>query len=577
MNGRIGAYELRGVLGQGGMAIVYEAYQPALDRTVAIKLIHQRVEADPTFRARFEREARAAARMRHPNIVTVHDYGEQDGRPYLVMEYIDGPSLATQLRAGPLPPARAAQLIGEIAEGLDYAHQLGFLHRDVKPSNILLGGDGRQAVLSDFGLVRPMAPQRTDLTGTGVAVGTPDYMSAEQLLDEPLDGRSDLYSLGVTLYHALSGRPPFAATTPTATIAAILTQDPLTLRAVNPRVPPPLEPVVARMLARDRDQRYRTGGEFRRALEAALGMTGPTQTLPLPPPAPRPAPPALYAPYESPSRPGGPPGSGRVPQSTPYEVPPIPLPPPRRRKRLPLRIAGAAGAAVLALVCMGGIGGALLARPNDHPAAGVARADPILVAPPTAIAAATPRVAPPTATPASAGRVLLSDAFADNRNRWPVDNLHTALDPRRYRIKAAVFDGSWWAGPDLTAGDLTVEAELQRIGGTPADQYGVFFRSSLDLGYYMFAIDDNGHFYLARWVRTLSGWDDMTAGTAKVNAGGKNTLRVRVAGSKIQMEVNGAAIGEATETKPFSTLGSFGLWVNSNTQMAATRFVATTP
>jgi serine/threonine protein kinase len=310
MIGRIGDYELQELLGQGGMALVYRAYHPALGRTVALKLILQGLEADPTFRARFQREARAAAQMSHPNIVTIHDYGEHQGKPYLVMEYVDGPSLAALLRSGPLDPVRAARIIGQVADALDYAHQRGFVHRDVKPGNILLSADGRRAVLADFGVVRPMADQGARLTAVGVAVGTPDYMSPEELMGEPLDGRSDLYSLGVVLYHALSGQTPFTASTPTAAVAAILTHVPPPLRQLNPRIPPQLEAVVARMMARDRNQRYQTGAEIKWALETALG-SGATAHIPTPP---------------------------------------------RRTSRLPI-ILGAAGAGALALLALCGVGG----------------------------------------------------------------------------------------------------------------------------------------------------------------------------------------------------------------------------
>jgi hypothetical protein len=448
------------------------------------------------------------------------------------MEYIDGPTLATLLRGGPLEPARAVRIVGEIAGALDYAHRQGLIHRDVKPANILLSADGQRATLADFGLVRPMGPRGAGLTTTGVPMGTPDYMSPEQLLAErPLDGRSDLYSLGAVLYHALAGRAPYAGLSLAARVAAALNRTPPPPLAGAPRLPPQLDGVVRRALAHDPEQRFPTAAEFKRALDTALTPADATMMWRIPPPRSRPP------------------------------------------KHLPLIQGAAAGALALALAC--GAVGLIVSR-------GLADTTPSTSSPATALPSQAPSPAAPAAallatpSPAGGGRVLISDSFGDNRNRWPVDNLHTALDPGRYRVKGTAAE-SWTAGPDLTASDLTVEAEVQRLGGTPDDQYGVFFRNSLDLGWYIFAIDDNGYFYLARWVRTLSGFDDMTAGAAKVNAGGRNTLRVRVAGPKIRMKVNGAAIGEVTETKPFSTFGTFGLWADNNTQLAATRFLATTP
>ncbi|HEX5501297.1 MAG TPA: serine/threonine-protein kinase, partial [Thermomicrobiales bacterium] len=208
---RIGPYEIRGLLGRGGMSTVYRAYQPALDREVAVKVLSGPRAADPVFRERFRRETRAIARLRHPNILAVYDSGEVGGEPYLVSELIAGGSLQSRL-GRPLDPRDVARLARQIGAALDYAHGQGLIHRDVKPANILV--DGPRAVLGDFGIVKASDYGWTALTQTGVGVGTPEYMAPEQALNEPLDGRADLYSLGVVLYEALAGAPPYLGDTP---------------------------------------------------------------------------------------------------------------------------------------------------------------------------------------------------------------------------------------------------------------------------------------------------------------------------------------------------------------------------
>jgi serine/threonine-protein kinase len=327
-----GGYRIQEVLGEGGMAVVYKAYEPRLDRVVALKVMHRDDDTDATYLARFRREARAAARMQHPNIVTVYAAGEQDGQPYIAMEYVDGGTVLDRMREGPLDPAEAVWIAGQIADALDYAHRQGFVHRDVKPANILLSHDGKRAVLSDFGVVRPIVEQQgAALTAVGLTVGTPDYMSPEQAMAEPLDGRSDLYSLGVVLYHLLTGRRPFTAGSLTSMVADMLSKDPQSPRQVNPRISPHLEAAMLKVLAPARDQRFQTGAEFKQALETAL-EEGRRAPLPAPPRAE--APPASF----EAARP----------------VPAAPISAPVRQNRLPLIVGGVAlGIIVLALlVCV---------------------------------------------------------------------------------------------------------------------------------------------------------------------------------------------------------------------------------
>lgn len=263
--GRIGPYELRGVLGQGGMATVYRAYQPALDREVAIKVIAKQFASDPNFRERFRREARAVARVRHPNILAVYDFGEVDGASYLVTELINGGTL--HARSGRvMQPRQVARLIRQLGEALDHAHGAGLVHRDVKPGNIFL--EGQRAILADFGIVKAFN-EASDLTKTGVGLGTPEYIAPEQALGQPIDGRADLYSLGVVAYELLTGAPPYEDDTPVNILYAHIHGDLPAPSARNPALAGPIEATLKRALAREPSARFATGAAFADALERA--------------------------------------------------------------------------------------------------------------------------------------------------------------------------------------------------------------------------------------------------------------------------------------------------------------------
>src|SRR3981081_600440 len=199
---RVSSYLLLEPIGHGGMAVVYRAQQETLDRTVAVKVLSENLAASPEFMERFRREARTAANLRHPNVITVHDFGEDErGVPYLVLEYIGGPTLADLMDVG-LDDQRIPDLLDQIAAGLDYAHAHGVIHRDIKPGNVLITEDGR-AVLADFGLAWLL--EGAHLTLTGGVIGTPEYMSPQQRSSESIDHRSDVYALGVVLSEILVG------------------------------------------------------------------------------------------------------------------------------------------------------------------------------------------------------------------------------------------------------------------------------------------------------------------------------------------------------------------------------------
>jgi serine/threonine protein kinase len=266
----LGHFRVVEQIGAGGMATVFKAYQPNLDRYVAIKVLPAYHARDPIFVKRFEQEARSVAKLAHPNIVQIHDFGEQDNVTYIVMEYVDGGTLKERLRR-PLVVPEAIDFMIQAAEGLDCAHRNGIVHRDVKPANMLLRKDGH-LLLNDFGIAK-ILEGTTNLTRVGTGIGTPQYMSPEQGTGQPVDRRSDIYSLGIVLFHCLTGHVPFKADNPLSVTVKHL-NEPLPLdhlRAVN--VPYPVEQVVAKMTAKAPQDRFQSTDELVEALTSALSAS----------------------------------------------------------------------------------------------------------------------------------------------------------------------------------------------------------------------------------------------------------------------------------------------------------------
>ncbi len=263
-------YEIHRRLARGGMAQVYLARDRSLDRPVAVKELVPEFAADPSFVERFRREAQAAANLSHPNIVGVYDWGAQDGTYFIVMEYIDGPSLSRVLRAdGPLHPRRAAEIASEVAAGLGFAHSRGVVHRDVKPGNVLLTRTG-QAKVTDFGIARALSSPDEDLTQAGSVMGTATYFSPEQAQGLPVDPRSDLYSLGVVLYELVTGRTPFAGETPLAIAYKHVQDDPQPPSTIISDLPEGLEAIIMKLLSKRADDRYASAEELRADLRRFL-------------------------------------------------------------------------------------------------------------------------------------------------------------------------------------------------------------------------------------------------------------------------------------------------------------------
>lgn len=283
-----GRYELVDKLGHGGMGTVHRGVDRRLRRTVAVKLLSPALAHDPQARARFRREAHAAAALNHPAVATIHDVGEEphpDGpRPYLVMEYVQGPTLADVLREGPLPVADAVHAACAVLEALRHSHECGIVHRDIKPSNIMLTGPGTVKVL-DFGIAKAFTEGATRITVSGAAIGTPAYLSPEQISGVEVDHRADLYAMGCLLHELLTGRPPFLGESPFAVMHHHLYTDPEPVTRLRPQIPPAVEIAILRALRKDPAERFADARQMHAALTDALAQAAmPTAQATTPPP-----------------------------------------------------------------------------------------------------------------------------------------------------------------------------------------------------------------------------------------------------------------------------------------------------
>ncbi|MCC6614659.1 MAG: protein kinase [Anaerolineae bacterium] len=270
---RLGPYELIEEIGRGGMATVYRAYQPSIGRFVALKIIHRAIASDAKALERFQREARLIARLEHPHLLPVYDYNGEHDPPYIVMRYLEGGTLKDALEMGEstIPLTDVVHILRQVGAALDYAHRQGVIHRDIKPSNVLIDTDGN-AFLMDFGIAR-IVESESGITQTGFAVGTPTYMSPEQSMGlETVDGRSDIYALGILLFHMLAGRPPFEGENAMAIIMQQIQTEPPALSSINPELPVAIDAVIKRVLAKNPDERYQTATELATDLSRAANL-----------------------------------------------------------------------------------------------------------------------------------------------------------------------------------------------------------------------------------------------------------------------------------------------------------------
>jgi len=486
-----GRYRLVELLGRGGMGEVWRAYDTVTDRIVAIKVLPAHLFEDEEFQRRFRREAHAAARLNHPHVIPIHDYGEIDGRLYVDMRLIEGRDLQTVLDEGPLGPTRAVRIIEQVAKALNAAHKIGLVHRDVKPSNILLDEDDF-AYLIDFGIAR--SANQPKLTSTGAPIGTWAYMSPERMRAGEVDARADIYALACVFYECLTGSTPFPGDTFESQALAHLRDPPPRPSITRPNLPPRVDEVIATGMAKDPDQRYATTIQLADAARDAITVPiprptptpTPPHTEPTPSPAPRPAVTKIRQP-QPPLSPWAPPATQRggaqlAPPVADFgfdrqPVAPVPTLQPHRRSGL---IAAIVGTVVVLVAGAVGITGYLLLR---HPhASQTPTAKP---APPSSPASGT--LAPPPAN-ASDGLLLSVDQIntamgatgmsvagtmttMPDHSSWVSDTACLALSAA---VEANVYAGTGWTD---------MRAEVVSKPPVPAvTQAVVLFSSPQDAG-----------------------------------------------------------------------------------------------
>jgi hypothetical protein len=397
-----GRYRLGPLLGRGGMADVYDAYDERLARRVAVKLLRQDLGANPGVRGRFEAEAKAAARLSHPNVVAVHDTGDEHGRVYIVMERLPGETLADRFATGPVEQEWLRQVAFDVLAALGAAHAAGIIHRDVKPGNILLTHDGR-AKVADFGIAKTVeglagrGPE-DDPTGVGMVIGTPAYLAPERIDGRAATPQSDLYAVGIVLYEGLTGRQPFAGTTLLTMAYLIRHEPPPDPRQFRPDAQPSLVAAIARAIAYDAEARFGSAGEMAAALGAGVAVSGADRQATT---AVGPSVPMALA------QPVGPPTA---------VLPRVPRRPPRRPARalrgrwLPI-VAGAAalGLGILALTLAGSRHGQSPVTSIPGPTGG-----PNATAPATTVPRTTATPPPPAADPVGTQLVALANQLSPN-------------------------------------------------------------------------------------------------------------------------------------------------------------------
>ncbi|HNT25263.1 MAG TPA: protein kinase [Anaerolineales bacterium] len=361
---KFGRYEIVEELRRGGMATVYRAYDPHFERDVALKVLPRQLLHEATFEERFKREAKVIAALEHPTIVPVHDFGEEDGQPYLVMRLMNGGSLADRLRSGSLTLDEIVDILQRVGQALDQAHAKGIVHRDLKPGNILFDEQGN-AYLSDFGIAK-LLQTSTPLTESSAIIGTPAYMSPEQGRGErDIDGRSDVYSLGAILFEMLSGRLPYESETPTGQIIKHITDPIPNVLEVRPDLPPAIQPVIERAMAKRRELRYDKASEIPAALQAILTAAArPVETPAIVPVQAQPAPVRVQPVQVSPA-PASQPGKPVSMAGRPTQPTPLPLPARRRLPKWLFFVVGGGMALIFLVIAVVIIG---LALPGLFPA-----------------------------------------------------------------------------------------------------------------------------------------------------------------------------------------------------------------
>jgi serine/threonine protein kinase/ligand-binding sensor domain-containing protein len=488
----LGPYQVINQIGKGGMATVYKAYHAAMDRYVALKVVAAGLTDDPNFHKRFQQEARLIAKLEHPHILPVHDFGEADGIPYMVMRFLEAGTLKDHLAAGPLSVSETDRIFSQLADALHYAHENGVIHRDIKPSNAMLDKRG-DVFLTDFGVAK-MLESSSGLTATGTVTGTPAYMSPEQAMGNKADPRSDVYSLGVMLFEMLTGRVPFEAETPMAVLFKQIQDPPPPLSIVRPDLPYTLEAVLLKALAKDPADRYATMQEFRAGWKNALSAASAEPTpLNLPPAKPKEATPQA------------------APLKTPATEPVKPAPQPRKSLPRWLWIGGVAF--LLLLCCVGGITLSINLFGADENIQATPGSTAILDIPSPEVMAAAP-AGDYTATSWAGGNSYHSlfvsggQLLAGGPGGVTVFDLENIEKPTQYTT-ADGLPGAWVTHVHVNENNtlwVATDAGLLRVDGQDNQRQDIFTTDNgLDSDYVSVIASGGGQTYIGTQYSTMDG------------------------------------------------------------------------
>lgn len=488
----LGPYQIISQIGEGGMATVYKAYQPSMDRNVAIKVLPGQLAESAEFTQRFQQEARIIAKLEHPHILPVFDYGESGGITYLVMRYLDAGTLRDKMENGrPLPLDEIDRLFTQLADALSYAHSYGIIHRDLKPSNALIDSQGN-LFLTDFGIAKLLESASPRLTQTDAIMGTPAYISPEQAQAAKVNQRSDIYSLGIILYEMVTGRVPFVAETPLAVILKHVS-DPLPLPStLKPDIPEAIEKVVLKALAKEPGDRFATVEEFlsawKRALDEAKSTRPSSETV-----AVHAAPRKIGA---APPRVGTNQSYG-APAANTHQTTPPPAAAPKSQNWL-----GWTAGCLIGLCLLVTIGGGALYLLRS----GVFADTPPTQAPaPTRTQASPPTDAPLPTDPSPSivtGAILLEDDFSDDSIWGILDDTTAAIAYDDGALRMRIFEQNWivWSTPNgETYRNVRAEVTAYNNDGQPNTAFGLLcYQQEVTSSYYYGVVTPSGEYAIAR-------------------------------------------------------------------------------